>query len=141
MATVIKGKNGVVRYDADGAGAGSGVNLVSVTSWDATLEADTLETTAFGNAGWKTFVSSMQSWSGSFEGFMDTSNTTAINVGDKVEVSLEMSDDSATPVENIISGSVVITSKSIEVSTDQLVTITVDFQGDGDWYDTDQTTA
>ena len=141
MATVIKGKNGVVRVDVDRDGAGSGVNLVSVTSWDATLEADTLETTAFGNAGWKTFVSSMQSWSGSFEGFMDTANTAAINVGDKVEVSLEMSDDSATPVENIISGTVVITSKSIEVSTDQLVTITVDFQGDGDWYDTDRTTA
>lgn len=141
MATVIKGKNGVVRYDADGDGATAGVNLVSVTSWDATLEADTLETTAFGNAGWKTFVSSMQSWSGSFEGFMDTSNTTAINVGDKVEVSLEMSDDSSTPVENIISGSVVITSKTIEVSTAELVTVTVEFQGDGDWYDTDQTTA
>ena len=138
MATVIKGKNGVVRVDVDRDGAGVGVNLVSVTSWSATLEADTLETTSFGNNGWKTYVSSMQSWSGSFEGYMDSSNTTTINVGDKVEVSLEMSDDLGT--ENIISGTVVVTSKSIDVSTAELVTISVDFQGDGDWYDTDQTT-
>jgi hypothetical protein len=140
MATVIKGKNGVVRVDVDGAGAGAGVNLVSVTSWSATLEADTLETTAFGNAGWKTFCPSMLSWSGSFEGFMDTTNTLSYEVGDKIEVSLEMSDDSSSPIENIISGMVVVTSKSIEVSSADLVTVSVDFTGDGEWYATDQTT-
>lgn len=140
MATVIKGKNGVVRVDVDGTEAGSGVNLVSVTSWSATLEADTLETTSFGNAGWKTYTPSMLSWSGSFEGFMDTGNTAAYEVGDKIEVSLEMKDDSASPIENIISGMVVVTSKSIEVSSADLVTVSVDFTGDGEWYAADQTT-
>jgi len=51
---VLKGKDGSISAGLN--------NLANITSFSINEEADTLETTAMGNAGYKTFVGSLKSW-------------------------------------------------------------------------------
>lgn len=116
---VITGKDGSVSVDA--------VNVSTVSSWSVSIEADTLEYTSFDSGGWKDMMGSLKSWSGSIEGFADTTQTASITVGDEVTLVLvEGGSGSKT-----YTGSAIVTSKSVDASTAELVTVSFDFTGSG----------
>ena len=116
---VITGKDGSVSVDA--------VNVSTVSSWSVSIEADTLEYTSFDSGGWKDMMGSLKSWSGSIEGFADTAQTASIVVGDEVTLVLvEGGTGSKT-----YTGSAIVTSKSVDASTAELVTVSFDFTGSG----------
>ena len=116
---VITGKDGSVSVDA--------VNVSLITSWSISIEADTLEYTNFGSGGWKENMGSLKSWSGSIEGFADTAQTATISVGDEVTLVLVEGGAGSTTY----TGSAIVTSKSVDASTAELVTISFDFTGSG----------
>ena len=116
---VITGKDGSVSVDA--------VNVSTVSSWSVSIEADTLEYTSFDSGGWKDMMGSLKSWSGSIEGFADTTQTASIAVGD--EVTLVLVEGAAGS--KTYTGSAIVTSKSVDASTAELVTVSFDFTGSG----------
>lgn len=120
---VITGKDGSVAVGS----SGSEVNVTKITSWSISIEADTLEFTNFGSGGWKENMGSLKSWSGSIEGFADTAQTATIAVGATVSVVLvEGGSGSST-----YTGDAIVTSKSVDSSTAELVSISFDFTGSG----------
>jgi hypothetical protein len=120
---VITGKDGSVAVGPEGAE----VNVTKITSWSISIEADTLEFTNFGSQGWKENMGSLKSWSGSIEGFADTAQTATIAVGTTVSVVLvEGGAGSST-----YTGDAIVTSKSVDSSTAELVSISFDFTGSG----------
>ena len=120
---VITGKDGSVAVGPEGAE----VNVTKITSWSISIEADTLEFTNFGSQGWKENMGSLKSWSGSIEGFADTAQTATIAVGTTVSVVLvEGGAGSGT-----YTGDAIVTSKSVDSSTAELVSISFDFTGSG----------
>lgn len=116
---VITGKDGSVAVDTD--------NVTLITSWSISIEADTLEFTNFGSGGWKENMGSLKSWSGSIEGFADTAQNATLAVGTTVSVVLvEGGTGSST-----YTGNAIVTSKSVDASTAELVTVSFDFTGSG----------
>jgi hypothetical protein len=116
---VITGKDGSVAVDS--------TNVSQITSWSISIEADTLEFTNFDSAGWKENKGSLKSWSGSIEGFADTAQTATLAVGDTVTLTLvEGGSGSST-----YTGDAVVTSKSVDSSTAELVSVSFDFTGTG----------
>ena len=116
---VITGKDGSVSVDA--------VNVSTVSSWSISIEADTLEYTSFDSGGWKDMMGSLKSWTGSIEGFADTTQAATIAVGTEVDVVLVEGGSGSTTY----TGSAIVTSKSVDASTAELVTISFDFTGSG----------
>ena len=118
---ILKGKDGTVSIG----GAAQG----EVSSWSVSVEADTLETTAMGTGGWKTFVGSLQSWSGTIEMFATTTTAMAGFITG-ADVAVILVDTPSTG--NTWTGTAVITSVSIDVSSADLVTLSLDLTGDGE---------
>lgn len=124
---VITGKDGSVSVDT--------VNVSLITSWSISIEADTLEFTSFDSAGWKENKGSLKSWSGSLEGFADTAQSATVNVGDTVDIVLvEGGTGSKT-----YTGEAVVTSKNVDASTAELVTVSFDVTGTGSLVETTTT--
>jgi len=116
---VITGKDGSVAVDSD--------NVTQITSWSISIEADTLEYTNFGSGGWKENMGSLKSWSGSIEGFADTTQNATIAVGTEVAVTLVEGGAGSTTY----TGNAIVTSKSVDSSTAELVSVSFDFTGSG----------
>jgi predicted secreted protein len=116
---VITGKDGSVSVDTD--------NVTQITSWSISIEADTLEYTNFGSQGWKENMGSLKSWSGSIEGFADTTQNATIVVGTEVAVVLVEGGAGSTTY----TGNAIVTSKSVDSSTAELVSVSFDFTGSG----------
>ena len=117
---VLKGKDGSISAGLN--------NLANITSFTINEEADTLETTAMGNAGYKTFVGSLKSWSGTVEAVFDDTDT-AVSTGSAITLTVLVDDGSSTQVQ--YSGSCIVTSKSVEVGVADLVTVSFDVTGTG----------
>ena len=121
---VITGKDGSVAVAGD--------NVTMITSWSISIEADTLEFTNFGSAGWKENMGSLKSWSGSIEGFADTAQTATLAVGTTVSVVLVEGGAGSTTY----TGDAIVTSQSVDASTAELVTVSFDFTGSGELAET-----
>lgn len=121
---VITGKDGSVAVGA----VGAEVNVTMITSWSISIEADTLEYTNFGSQGWKENMGSLKSWSGSIEGFADTTQAATIEVGSEVSVVLVEGGVGSTTY----TGDAIVTSKSVDASTAELVTVSFDLTGSGE---------
>ena len=80
---VLKGKDGSISAGLN--------NLANITSFTINEEADTLETTAMGNAGYKTFVGSLKSWSGTVEAVFDDTDS-AVAVGSAITLTVVVDD-------------------------------------------------
>lgn len=117
---VLKGKDGSISAGLN--------NLANITSFTINEEADTLETTSMGNAGYKTFVGSLKSWSGTVEAIFDDTDT-AVGTGSEITLTVLVDDGSSTQVQ--YSGSCIVTSKSVEVGVADLVTVTFEVTGTG----------
>ena len=97
---VLKGKDGSISVGLN--------NLANITSFTINEEADTLETTAMGNAGYKTFVGSLKSWSGTVEAVFDDTDS-AVAVGSAITLTVVVDDGSSNQVQ--YSGSCIVTSR------------------------------
>jgi len=117
---VLKGKDGSISAGLN--------NLANITSFTINEEADTLETTAMGNAGYKTFVGSLKSWSGTVEAVFDDTDS-AVVVGSAITLTVVVDDGSSNQVQ--YSGSCIVTSRSVEVGVADLVTVSFDVTGTG----------
>jgi predicted secreted protein len=128
---ILKGKDGTVSI--------GGTALGTVSSFSVSLETETLETTAMGTGGWKTFVGSLQSWNGTVEMYVQTStDLSGLISGASVAVVLVDTPDgtSATPTVNedgnTWTGNAIVTSLTHDVSAADLVTVSLDLTGSGE---------
>jgi len=127
---ILKGKDGTVTLGS--------ATLGEVSSWSVSLETETLETTAMGTGGWKTFVGSLQSWSGSIDLFVDSGLSLAglITGADVAVILVDSHVALGTSPETYVTGNTwggtaVVTSVSIDVAAADLVTVSLDLTGDG----------
>ncbi len=122
----IAGKNGKVIIE-DGTS-----KVVGIKSWSLELSLDTLEITALGD-DWKNYIAGLKEWSASSEGDYEvTTDTagqealqTAYLAGTTVVVKLYVDSNS------YYTGSAFINSLSIEDPVDDVVTISIEFTGNG----------
>jgi predicted secreted protein len=125
---ILKGKDGTVTLDGDDLTAtGTGV----VQSWNVSIETDTLETTSMGTGGWKTFEGSLQSWTGTVEMYFrdDNGNLADGTWFDGAAVVVALTDGTSG---NTYGGSAIVTSIAVDVSTADLVTLSLDLTGTGE---------
>ena len=99
--------------------------VLGVKSWTLDYTADTLDATDFDDAGVKAYIVGGSGWSGSFEGYKDT--TPLPLAGAAVTVKLYESQTA----NQFWSGSAFITGIHINTSYDGVVTYGYDFQGTG----------
>ena len=122
----IAGKNGKVII-------GSGTTkVVGIKNWSLELSLENLETTALGD-DWKNYISGLKEWTASAEGdFEVITDTTGQKLlsdaylsGSTVEVKLFVD------ATNYFTGTAYINSLSIEDPVDDVVTISIEFTGNG----------
>ena len=109
-----------------------GSNVIAeIRSFSIEETADTLEDTTMGNPA-RTYKSSLTSFSGSLDVFWDASDVTgqgALTVG--AEVALAMYPEGDTVGDNYLTGTAIVTSRSISSSFDGLVEMSMSVQGTG----------
>ena len=122
----IAGKNGkVIICDSSG-------KVLSIKSWSLELSLDTLEITALGD-DWKKYIAGLKEWTASSEGdyevTQDATGQAALQsaylAGTVVTVKLYVDSD------NYYTGSAYISSLSIEDPVDDVVSISIEFSGNG----------
>ena len=96
-----------------------------IKSWTLDYTSDTLDATDFDDAGVKAYIIGGSGWSGSFEGYKDT---TPLGIGSEVYLTLG---ESTTAYQNWI-GKAIITACHPSTSHDGIVTYSYDFQGTGE---------
>ncbi len=117
----ISGKAGQV----NATGAGAATETLGVKSWTLDSVVDTLDSTDFDDAGIKAYIVGCSGWSGSFEGFKET--TPVGLAGAAITIGLLESQTS----NQIWTGSAYITGIHVNTSHDGIVTYAYDFQGTG----------
>lgn len=123
----IAGKNGKVVL-----GSSSSDKVVGIKNWSLELSLDTLETTALGD-DWKKYITGLKEWTASSEGDYgvptDTAGQQALQTaflnGDVVTLKLYVDD------KNYYTGEAFISSLSIEDPVDDVVSISIEFTGNG----------
>lgn len=124
---ILKGQNGVVYAGVAGA-AEPTTAVADVTSFSISEEADMLETTSLAisasGANGRTYIPGLRQITGTLDCNLDPSNAQQMlfEVGDTVRVKLELATG------KFISGNVIITNSSMEVTPDALITASFDFQ-------------
>ena len=128
---ILKGQNGVV-YLADETStgvAGTYNPIADVTSFSISEEADMLETTSLAvssnGANGRTYIPGLRQITGTIDCNLDPDNAQhmSFEVGDTVFIKLQLGGTN-----DIISGKVIITNSSMEITPDALVTASFDFQ-------------
>ena len=121
MAT-FTGSDGVILVGTD--------QVAEVRSYSIDETMDTLEDTAMGDTA-KSYVASFKDFSGTVETYFDDTDTAQNNctAGDSITLNLQM--EGNTSGDHKLTGSAIVTSRSIGVSSDGIVTATYSFQGSG----------
>lgn len=112
-------------------GASDPKTVVGIKNWSLDLSLDTLETTALGE-DWKSYISGLKEWTASAEG--DFNVTTGSGQDDLQEAFLAGTEvEAAFFVDEThnFKGKAIITSLSIEDPVDDLVSISIEFTGNG----------
>ncbi len=128
---ILRGADGTVKMTH---ASGTLIPIGEVTSWSIAMESDTLETTAMGTGGWKTFIGSLQSWTGTIEVLLDDDADGQNVVSQVVDnttgaaVAVELTDGTDG---NKYAGNAVVTSISVDVASADLVTASIDITGSG----------
>ncbi len=99
--------------------------VTGIKSWTLDYTVDTLETTDFADAGVKAYIVGGSGWSGSFEGFKDT--TPLPLAGTAVTVKLYESQ----AANQFWTGSAFLVGIHVNTAMDGIVTYAYDFQGTG----------
>jgi predicted secreted protein len=122
MAT-LTGNNGTVKVGS--------VAIAEIRSFSVDETMDTIESTSMGDT-YRTFETSLKSWSGSVDIFFDDTDTTgqgALTVGSEVTVNFQIEGD--TTGDHLLSGAAIVTGRTINSSFDGLVEASLSLQGDG----------
>jgi hypothetical protein len=122
MAT-FSGSDGVVLVGSNAIG--------EIKSYSVEETADTLEDSSMGDT-YRTFKSSLQSWSGSCEVLFDDTDTTgqgACTPGSSISLSFQM--EGSTTGDHKLNGNAIVTGRTITASFDGLVEASLTFQGTG----------
>lgn len=121
---ILKGQNGVVYVGSTA--------VANVTSFSISEEADMLETTSLATstagAQGRTYIPGLRQITGSLDCNLDPGNAQhmSFEVGDTVAIKLEFTSGGVSA--GYISGNVIITSSSMEVTPDAIITASFDFQ-------------
>jgi len=99
-------------------------NVAGINSWSLDYEADSLETTDFGDNGVKSYIMGGSGWSGSFEGYKDGA---PLSIGSIYGVELA---ESSTTTQMWL-GNIFITAVHDTTGHDGIVSYSYDFQGTG----------
>lgn len=122
MAT-HKGSEGTVKV---------GVNAIAeVRSFSISETGDTVEDTTMGDTA-RTYKPSLTSWSGSVEVYWDETDTNgqvALTVG--AEVTLAVYPEGSTTGDSYLTGSAIVTGRTINSSFDGMVEASITVQGNG----------
>jgi len=122
MAT-HKGSEGTVKVGANA--------VAEVRSFSISSTADTIEDTTMGDAA-RTYKPSLTSWSGSVEVYWDETDTNgqvALTVG--AEVTLNVYPEGSTTGDSYLTGSAIVTGRTINSSFDGMVEASITVQGNG----------
>ena len=121
MAT-FKGNDGVVLIGTD--------VMAEVISFSVDETADTIEDTVMGDTA-KTYKASFTDFTATIETYFDDTDTAqqAVTAGDTVVVKLQM--EGNTSSDHQLTGSAIVTSRSIGVTSDGINTATYSLQGTG----------
>jgi predicted secreted protein len=122
MAT-LTGNSGTVKVGANA--------IAEIRSFSVDETMDTIESTSMGDT-YRTFETSLKSWSGSVDVFFDDTDTTgqgALTVGSQVTVNFQIEGD--TTGDHLLSGAAIVTGRTINSSFDGLVEASLSLQGDG----------
>lgn len=122
MAT-FTGSDGVILVGSD--------QIAEVRSYSIDETMDTLEDTAMGDTS-RTYKTSLKSFSGSADVFFDDTDTAgqgALTVGSEVTLSVQF--EGNTTGDHKMSGTVLITGRTISASFDGMVEASISFQGTG----------
>jgi predicted secreted protein len=109
-----------------------GANAIAeIRSFSIEETADTIEDTTMGD-GARTYKPSLTSFSGSVDVFWDETDSTgqgALTIG--AEVTLNLYPEGSTSGDTYLSGSAIVTSRSISSSFDGMVEMSISVQGNG----------
>jgi len=131
--TCYTGTTGALEFTVDG---GSAEKVAELTSWSITHTQETLDNTVMGNS-YRSFCGGLKSWEGSCEVIWTSEQDSAHSVDEVFAIGSTGSitaywDDNATPANDLkASGNCIITSIEYGVTTGELATATVNFQGTG----------
>tara|TARA_R110001606_G_scaffold180635_2_gene327294 strand:+ start:6087 stop:6476 length:390 start_codon:yes stop_codon:yes gene_type:complete len=121
--TTHTGSEGTVKVGSDA--------IAEIRSFSIEETAETLEDTSMGDTA-RTYKSSLTSFSGSLDVFWDKTDTAgqvALTVG--AEVTLAMYPEGDTTGDSYLTGTAIVTSRSISSSFDGLVEMSISVQGTG----------
>jgi len=122
MAT-HKGSEGTVKVGANA--------IAEIRSFSISETGDTIEDTTMGDAA-RTYKPSLTSWSGSVEVYWDETDTTgqvALTVG--AEVTLNVYPEGSSTGADYLTGSAIVTGRTINSSFDGMVEASITVQGNG----------
>jgi predicted secreted protein len=122
MAT-LKGNDGTVKVGS--------VTVAEIRSFSIDETMDTIEDTAMGDT-YRTFKTSLKAFSGSIDVFFDDTDVTgqgALTVGSEVTVNFQIEGD--TTGDHLLSGTALITGRTISSSFDGMVEASLSLQGTG----------
>lgn len=121
--SIHKGSEGLVKVGAN--------TVAEVRSYSIDESADTIESSSMGNSA-KTFESSLTSFSGSVECHYDETDTNgqvAMSIGSSI--TLNLYPEGAASGDTYMSGTAIITGKTVSAAHDGLVEASISFQGSG----------
>lgn len=122
MAT-LKGNGGTVKVGSDA--------IAEIRSFSIDETMDTIEDTSMGDT-YRTFKTSLKNWSGSVDVFFDDTDTNgqgALTVGTEATVTFYVEGDSVGA--HTLSGSALVTGRTINSSFDGMVEASLSLQGNG----------
>ena len=105
--------------------------IAEIRSFSIEETADTIEDTTMGDVA-RTYKPSLTSFSGSVDVFWDETDSTgqgALTIG--AEVTLNLYPEGSTTGDTYLSGSAIVTSRSISSSFDGMVEMSISVQGNG----------
>jgi predicted secreted protein len=126
MAT-LTGENGKVMFGDDSGGAST--QVAEVRSWTIEQTKDVIEKTKMGDSA-RTYLSGLHQFTGTMECMYDTAQTSASVFDPASDANISVEFFPATTGVKYV-GDVIVTSVSRTASFDDLVTVTVSFQGSG----------
>ncbi len=118
------GSEGTVRV-------GTTNNILEIRSYSVEETSDTAEDTSMGDS-YRTFKTTLKAWTGSVDVFWDETDTTgqgALTVGS--EVTVRFMPEGAATGDTYLTGSAIVTGKTITASFDGMVESTITLQGTG----------
>lgn len=117
------GSEGTVKVGAN--------TILEIRSYSVERTADTVEDTSMGDT-WRTHKATLKSWTGTVDVFWDETDTTGQGaLVEGAEVTVNFYPEGATTGDKYLTGSAIVTGKTVSASFDGMVESTITLQGNG----------